>query len=59
MDSKLIGNFAPINLNQFIRMQTGKSLSELTSEEKKHYTKQYNEYSKQIKFTLDEAFKVF
>lgn len=59
MDTKLSGQFVSLNYDQFVRNKTGKSVSQLTAQEKETYKKQFDEYSKTKKMSLDKAFKLF
>ena len=59
MDTPLSSKFVSLTYDQFIRHNTGKSAQDLTQQEKEYYSKQYENYSKNKKMGLDEAFKLF
>lgn len=59
MDTPLSSRFISLTYDQFIRHNTGKSVQDLTEQEKEYYSKQYENYSKNKKMGLDEAFKLF
>lgn len=59
MDTSLSGRFVSLTYDQFIRHNAGKSVKDLTEQEKEYYSKQYENYSKNKKMELDEAFKLF
>ena len=59
MDTSLSGRFVSLTYDQFVRQNAGKSVNELTEQEKEYYNKQYENYSKNKKMSLDEAFKLF
>lgn len=59
MDTPLSSKFISLTYDQFIRHNTGKSAQDLTQQEKEYYSKQYENYSKNKKMGLDEAFKLF
>lgn len=59
MDTPLSSKFISLTYDQFIRHTTGKSAQDLTQQEKEYYSKQYENYSKNKKMGLDEAFKLF
>lgn len=59
MDTPLSSRFISLTYDQFIRHNTGKSVQDLTQQEKEYYSKQYENYSKNKKMGLDEAFKLF
>lgn len=57
MDTTLSSNFTSLNFNQFVRALTGKSVSELTPEEKANHKRLWEQQD--IKQNLDMAFKLF
>ncbi len=59
MDTNLSGQFISLTYDQFVRNKTGKSVSQLTEQEDTSYRKQFEEYSKTKKMSLDQAFKLF
>lgn len=59
MDTSLSGKFVSLTYDQFVRQNSGKSASELTEQEKEYYNTQYENYSKNKKMSLDEAFSIF
>lgn len=59
MDTSLSGRFVSLTYDQFVRQNAGKSVNELTEQEKEYYSKQFENYSKNKKMSLDEAFKLF
>lgn len=59
IDTPLSSKFISLTYDQFIRNNTGKSVQDLTEQEKEYYSKQYENYSKNKKMGLDEAFKLF
>ena len=59
MDTPLSSKFISLTYDQFIRHNTGKSVQDLSEQEKEYYSKQYENYSKNKKLGLDEAFKLF
>lgn len=59
MDTSLSGKFMTMNYNQFVRLNTGKSIKDLTESEKNYWSSEYSKYSANKKSSLDEAFKLF
>lgn len=59
MDTNLSGRFISLNLNQYARELTGKSLKDLTPGELKTVQDKYNDWTKNGKTDLDIAFKLY
>lgn len=59
MDTKLSGNFLALNLNQFARDITGKSLSQLTSAELETVQDLFKKSQNNAKDNLDKGFRLY
>lgn len=59
MDTNLSGRFLSLNLNQFARELTGKSLKNLTPGELETVQKKYKDWASNGKNDLDVAFKLY
>lgn len=60
MDTSLSGQYLALNYNQFIRqISMGKSVEELTQAELQSYNKEWEQYKKNRKDNLDEAFQLY
>lgn len=59
MDTNLSGQYLALNYNQFVRNLYGKSVDELTEQEKESVNKSWEQYKKVRRDNLDEAFQLY
>lgn len=59
IDPEISGNFLSVTLNQFSRVNFGKSYSELAPAQQEAVLKAYEEYKAKDKMNLDQAFEAY